>query len=183
MSRIPERWKWPLAALGAVAVIVGATLAIREWRQPAGQSDFERRLEGGEGEAGLISDPVKRLYVERANEVCAEAFAQLNTAADQVFRDQPTHATDAQLREYLGRVLPTLRRMIEELRRVPSKPPGDAGRIDAYYDYAEDVLARLERLRQNPGSERLRRLADSQGGYLKNLDAQNYGLEICAQED
>lgn len=184
MSRFPDRWRWPLATLGIVVVAAGAFLIVDGLGDSGGKSTAERELEGAEGgEGGLIKDPVKRRYVERANEICAETQAKWTAAAREIFGGA-TRAGDADLREYLDRVIPSLRQMIEELRRVPAKPPGDEARIVRYYARMERVVGSLERLRRHPGSERLRNVADTYGvGFLKNMAAQNYGLEICGQED
>ena len=184
----PTRRAWSGLGLVAIVLVVGAGIyvAVHE-KGEEHERDAEARFEAGgegEGEGGEIKDPVKRRYVERANEVCAEAEVKWGEAARESFKGSPTTLSDAQLSEYLGRVLPSLREMIEELRRLRGVPPGDERRIHGYFARMERVLDSLERLQRNPGSRKLRSLADTYGvGYLKNMAAQNYGLDICAQED
>ncbi len=174
---------WRAPALGALVIIiaVGAFLAIHR----AGEKESEEAAGEPAGEEIVIKDPVKRRYVEHANEICRETEAKWTEAASEIFGsgpNAPTVAPAAELRTYLRLVIPSLREMIAKLRQVPDVPPGDGARIDSYYRMMSKALRVMEKAQRDPSSPGLRRALDAQA-TLRNQDAINYGLEACGQED
>jgi hypothetical protein len=177
--RLLRGWRAP--ALGALVIIVavGAYLAIHK----SGEHDGEPQAEADAGEGLVIKDPVKRRYVERTDEVCRQAAADWDRAAEQVFgKSRPTVAKPSQLRVYVRLTIPPLRRQIAELRQLPDRPPGDESKLNAIYARMEVALRALERAARHPDAPGAVSALDT-AGNLRNEQALAYGMDACGQED
>jgi hypothetical protein len=179
MSSALRRWWAPVLGAIVIVVAVGAYLALHD-SGARGEPQHER---GGEaGEEVVIKDPVKRRYVERTDEICKEAEAAWGRATEQVYGPHPpTVAKPEQLRALVRLVIPSLRRQIAELRAVPHPPPGDARKVNGFYDRMEVGLRALERYEKHPSAKAAEAI-DSEA-TLRNVQALNYGMEACGQDD
>jgi hypothetical protein len=127
---------------------------------------------GDDGDAALTKDE----YIDRGDEICAEANERIEDGAEELFSDNEEPSAEEVERFTLEVSVPTLEAQIQDLRAL-SAPEDDRDELSEIYDDAEEGIAEL---REDPSLAAEGELPD--GIERSNELASEYGFTECGEE-